>query len=111
MAIGADVRFHAASTMKVPVMVQVYREADAGRLRLRDEMEVVNSFRSLADSSTFTLDFADDSDTSLYRRVGRPVAIKDMVELMITRIRSHGSLSHRRGPAIFGSSISLSGTG
>ena len=85
VAIGADVRFHAASTMKVPVMVQVYREADAGRLRLRDEMEVVNSFRSLADSSTFTLDFADDSDTSLYRRVGRPVAIKDMVELMITR--------------------------
>jgi len=82
--INADMRFHAASTMKVPVMVQVFRDADAGRLRLNDRVEVVNSFRSLADSSPFTLDRADDSDSSLYRKVGQQVAVKDLVSLMIT---------------------------
>ena len=82
--INADLRFHAASTMKVPVMVQVFRDADAGRLGLNDRVAVVNSFRSLADSSPFTLDRADDSDSSLYREIGRQVAIKDLVSLMIT---------------------------
>lgn len=82
--LNADLRFHAASTMKVPVMVQVFRDADAGRLRLNDRVEVVNSFRSLADSSPFTLDLADDSDSSLYRKIGQPVAVKDLVSLMIT---------------------------
>ena len=85
IAIGADLRFHAASTMKVPIMIQVYREVDAGTLRLNERLAVVNSFRSLADSSTFSLDRADDSDSSLYREVGRQVPVKQMVELMITK--------------------------
>lgn len=84
VTIGADLRFHAASTMKVPVMVQAFREADAGRLRLDERVAVVNSFRSLADSSTFTLNLADDSDSSLYQQVGKQVRFRDMVELMIT---------------------------
>jgi len=84
LAIGADARFHAASTMKVPVMIQVFREVDARRLRLNDRLPVVNSFRSIADSSSFALDRADDSDSSLYDRVGQDMQVKDLVELMIT---------------------------
>jgi len=84
IAIGADARFHAASTMKVPVMIQVFREVDARRLRLNDRLPVVNSFRSILDSSSYALDKADDSDSSLYDRVGQAMAVKDLVELMIT---------------------------
>jgi beta-lactamase class A len=84
LAIGADLRFHAASTMKVPVMIQVFREIDAGHMHLRDRLPVGNAFRSLADSSAFQLDRADDSDSSLYQRVGQQVSLDDLLELMIT---------------------------
>lgn len=84
LAINADLRVHAASTMKVPVMIQVFRDAEAGRLRLDQRLSVTNDFRSLADSSPYRLDRADDSDSSLYAEVGRPVQVRDLVRLMIT---------------------------
>ena len=84
LALGADTRFHAASTMKVPVMIQVFREVDARRLRLNDRLNVVNTFRSIADTSTYVLDKADDSDSSLYARVGQTLPVRNLVELMIT---------------------------
>ncbi len=85
LTLGADTRFHAASTMKVPVMIQVFRDIDARRLTLHDRVTVRNEFRSLADSSTYQLSLADDSDSSLYQQVGKPVELEDLVELMITR--------------------------
>jgi beta-lactamase class A len=85
LAVNADARFHAASTMKVAVMIQVFREADAGRLDLRGRLPVANAFRSLADSSTFALDAADDSDPELFRRIGQEVRVDELVHRMITR--------------------------
>jgi beta-lactamase class A len=80
----ADVRLHAASTMKVPVMIQVFRDVERGRLRLNERIEVNNEFRSIVDGSTYALDRADDSDSTLYERIGRPVTVRELVELMIT---------------------------
>ena len=85
LTIGADIRFHAASTMKVPVMMQVFREIDAGHLHLNDKIPVTNDFRSLADSSVYHLDRADDSDSSLYTKVGQAVELEDLLSLMITK--------------------------
>ncbi|OGT94791.1 MAG: hypothetical protein A2083_09810 [Gemmatimonadetes bacterium GWC2_71_9] len=84
MAIGADIRFHAASTMKVAVMIQAFRDIDSARLRLDERLPVVNAFRSIADGSTYELDRADDSDSSLYALVGRTAPVRQLVELMIT---------------------------
>src|SRR5216110_3516227 len=83
--IGANLRFHAASTMKVPVMIQLLRDADAGLLRLEDSLAVHAAFPSLVDGSPFEVDKADDSDSTLYRRVGRKASIRELLELMITR--------------------------
>ena len=80
----ADLRMHAASTMKVPVMVQAFRDADAGLLALDDHLPVVNAFASLIDGSPFTVSPEDDSDTTLYGRVGSEATIRELVELMIT---------------------------
>lgn len=85
VAINADARFHAASTMKVPVMVQVFRDVDAGRLSLSQRIPVTNSFRSLVGDSAYALSATDDSDSSLYDRVGQSVALEELVELMIQR--------------------------
>jgi beta-lactamase class A len=84
LLIGAATRFHAASMMKVPVMIQVFRDADARRLRLGDSIPVVNSFRSIVDGSPYGLSPADDSDSTLYGRVGGLASVRELVELMIT---------------------------
>jgi len=42
-------------------------------------------FPSLVDGSPFDVDKADDSDSTLYGRVGRPASVRDLLELMITR--------------------------
>ena len=84
LLLGADRRFHAASTMKVPVMVQVFRDAEAGRLRLDDSIVVTDTFASIIDGSPYALDKADDSDSTLYARVGGRASVRELVELMIT---------------------------
>jgi beta-lactamase class A len=80
----ADRRFHAASTMKLPVLIQAFRDADAGTLRLDERWPVVNRFRSLVDGSPYALDPADDSDSSLYARVGGTATVRELLDLMIT---------------------------
>lgn len=82
--VGARLRFHAASTMKVPVMIQLFRDRDAHRLSLDDSIPVTNTFQSIMDTSTYQLDKADDSDSTLYARVGGQASIRELVELMET---------------------------
>ena len=83
--IGANLRLHAASTMKVPVMIQIFRDADAGLLRLDDSLPVHATFPSLLDGSPFDVDRADDSDSTLYLRLGGRTWVRELLELMITR--------------------------
>jgi beta-lactamase class A len=79
-----DVSFHAASTMKVPVMIELFRQARAGLLGLDDPMPVANSFRSIVDGSPYQLDPGDDSDAEMYKRVGTKMSLRDLCEAMIT---------------------------
>src|SRR2546427_3918651 len=76
LTVGSDVRFHAASTMKIPVMIQLFRDRDAGLLSLGDSVSITNTFRSIADTSTYLLDVTDDSDSSLYKRLGQRASIR-----------------------------------
>jgi beta-lactamase class A len=82
--VRADEPFHAASTMKVPVLIELYAQAHAGRLRLDDTLIVRNQFRSIADGSPYALDPTDDSEADLYRAVGSTRTLAALSELMIT---------------------------
>ena len=82
--IQPDTSFHAASTMKVPVMIELYRQADAGLLRLDDELAVRNEFHSIVDGSVYTMDVSDDSDTEVYKAAGRTMSLRALNEAMIT---------------------------
>ena len=84
MLVGPDEVFHAASTMKVAVMAEVYRQAEAGTLALDETLLIKNEFTSLADGSKYTLDPADDSELALYKRVGRRATVAELTRLMIT---------------------------
>jgi beta-lactamase class A len=83
--LGADERFHAASTMKVPVMIELFRRVDAGGLRLDLGILLVNEFASIVDGSHYSLDANDDSDSTVYRWVGTRVPLRDLLEHMIVR--------------------------
>jgi beta-lactamase class A len=75
---------HAASTMKVPVMIEVFKQAEEGKFRLDARLLVKNEFRSLVDSSPFSLRPEDDSDPETYAFIGQDMAIRELVERMIT---------------------------
>jgi beta-lactamase class A len=77
--------FHAASTMKTPVMIEIYRQSAAGRFSLSDSILIKNEFKSIADSSLFRLDTADDSELELYKHLGEKRPIDSLLSLMITR--------------------------
>jgi len=71
--------------MKVPVMIQIFRDADAGLLTQDDSLVVHATFPSLVDGSPFDVDKADDSDSTLYLRLGGKASVRELLELMITR--------------------------
>jgi beta-lactamase class A len=85
VAINADSSFHAASTMKIAVMIQVYRDAEAGTLSLRQPITVRNQFASIVDGSPYALDPKDDSDSSMYLMVGHTITLHDLMLRMIQR--------------------------
>ncbi len=84
IAINADSLVHAASTMKVPVMIALAQAADRGALRLDDAVPLVNEFASIVDGSRYTLNRTDDSDDAVYARVGERVPVRWLATRMIT---------------------------
>jgi beta-lactamase class A len=84
LAIDADAPFHAASTMKVPVMIELYRQAAAGQLSLDDPLTIRNEFRSIVDGSPYSLSEGDDSDRTVYAALGRTMTLRELCEVMIT---------------------------
>jgi beta-lactamase class A len=84
LLIHSDATFHAASTMKVPVMMEVFRQAEEKRLSLDDRIAVKKEFASIVDGKPFLLQVEDDSETSLYRRLGERLTIRELLRLMIT---------------------------
>jgi beta-lactamase class A len=79
-----DDPFHAASTMKIPVMIELYRQVQSGKLKLSDPLTIHNEFHSIVDGSPYKLDPADDSETDLYKAEGQTRTLSELCELMIT---------------------------
>ncbi len=84
LLIHEDEEFHAASTMKVPVMIELFKQANEGKLNLSDSILLKNEFRSIVDSSLYSMDIGVDSDDVIYSKVGTTVALKALMYSMIT---------------------------
>src|SRR5262249_22801441 len=83
--LNADDSFHAASTMKVPVLIELFRRVDAHALALDQGILLINQFGSIVDGSPYTLNASDDSDSSAYARIGSRVPVRELIDRMITR--------------------------
>src|SRR5438132_9594737 len=82
-SLRGDRWFHAASTIKVAVLLAVFRAADEGRVHLDDSLHVRNRFISAADGSPFRLSPDSDAMPELYQLVGRTAKISALAEGMI----------------------------
>ena len=83
--INAKQSFHAASTMKTPVLAELFKQAAIGRFSMDDTITIRNSFKSIVDSSDFSLDPSDDSELELYKRLGEKETIAKLAYEMIIR--------------------------
>jgi beta-lactamase class A len=82
-SLAGDRWFHAASTIKLVVLLAIFRAADEGRLRLDDSLHVRNRFVSAADGSPFRVDPSSDAMPELYQAIGRTAKISALTEGMI----------------------------
>ena len=85
VTIAPDSSFHAASTMKVPVMIEFFRQVERGGLSEQQPVLLVNQFSSIVDGSPFSVAPIDDSDSTMYLRIGTRVPARELVERMIVR--------------------------
>jgi len=81
--INEKINFHAASTMKTPVLIEAFKQANSRKFSINDSLIVKNEFKSIVDGSTYSLNPKDDSETELYTKAGKKVKIYDLLYLMI----------------------------
>lgn len=79
----ADDSFHAASTMKIPVLIELFHQIKQGKLKLDDHLPIKNEFHSIVDGSLYTLSAADDSEAELYKAEGQTRTLRELSNLMI----------------------------
>jgi len=84
LLIDPDRKFHAASTMKVPIMIELFRQAEAGTLKLDEPLSIRNEFHSIVDGSVYQLSVGDDSDKEVYARIGKTMTLRELCDAMIT---------------------------
>lgn len=82
--INADTVFHAASTMKTPVMIEVFKQVAKGKFSLTDSILVKNTFASIVDGSPYNMSVDEDSEGELYRLIGQKTTLYRLVFDMIT---------------------------
>jgi beta-lactamase class A len=81
---NADRWFHAASTMKLAVLLGVFRQVRRGELSLDAPVHVRNKFTSIVERKPFMLEIARDADQEVYAQLGRTMSIKELAYYMIT---------------------------
>lgn len=83
-ALNPDRWFHAASTIKLAVLVALYATIDAQGLSGLSRVHVRNQFTSLADGRYYRVESARDGNTQVHRYIGRTMRIEDLARHMIT---------------------------
>lgn len=83
LSINADRRFHAASTIKVAILLAIGKAIDDGRIRPNDTLHVRNRFRSAIDRTPFRIDPESDGYPQLHKLIGRTAKVSDLTEWMI----------------------------
>ncbi len=77
--------FHAASTIKLAVLVALFTAVEQGRFALDWRLHVRNRFLSLVDGLPFRVSPTRDADAEVHAAIGRTMRLCDLATHMITR--------------------------
>jgi beta-lactamase class A len=83
-SVAADDMFHAASTMKIPVMIELFHQVQDRKVKMTDTLVIKDEFHSIVDGSPYMLNASDDSEGELYKAEGQKRTLRELCELMIT---------------------------
>ena len=75
--------FHAASTIKVPVLLAVYGAIQQGRFEAGSPVHVRNRFVGMVDGRPFRVAEERDANAEVHRAVGRMLTVHELAEHMI----------------------------
>jgi beta-lactamase class A len=81
---NADHYFHAASTMKLAVLLGVFRQVERNELSLDAPVHVRNRFTSIVNQEPFMLDLSRDADPNVYGHLGKTLTVRELAYWMIT---------------------------
>jgi beta-lactamase class A len=84
LGIHADRWFHAASTIKVPILIALFGAIEKGRFKLDDRLHVRNRFYSVVDKEPFKVSTARDANAAVHRALGKTMKLEQLAEHMIT---------------------------
>jgi beta-lactamase class A len=79
----ADRWFHAASTIKVPVLLGVFDAIESGRLKPQSRVHVRNRFLSVADGTPYRVEAARDANAEVQGAIGRTMQVRELARHMI----------------------------
>lgn len=82
-SLNADRWFHAASTVKIPVLLAVFDAVQAGRLELYSRIHVRNRFLSVHDGRPYRLAASRDGNGDVYQARGRMLRVEELARHMI----------------------------
>jgi len=82
---NADQYFHAASTMKLAVLLGVFRQIERGELMLDSPVHIRNRFTSIVNQEPFMLDLGRDADPDVYGHLGKTLTVRELAYWMITK--------------------------
>ncbi|MGQ0815759.1 MAG: serine hydrolase [Gemmatimonadota bacterium] len=75
--------FHAASTIKVPVLLGVFDAIEKGRLTEFSRVHVRNRFLSVVDGSAFRIEAGRDSTPEVHAALGKTLQVRELARHMI----------------------------
>lgn len=78
-----DAWFHAASTIKVGVLVALFAAVDEGRLALDARVHIRNRFLSAVDGEPYRVPAGRDANSEVYACVGKTLRVKELAHHMI----------------------------
>lgn len=81
---NADTYIHAASTMKLAVLLGVFRQISRGELTIDAPVHVRNRFTSIVNRQPFMLELGRDADPNVYSNLGKSMTVRDLAYQMIT---------------------------
>ena len=82
-SLNASRWFHAASTIKVPVLLAVYEAIEQHRFEPYSRVHVRNRFLSIADGKPFRVSQGSDANADVHAAIGRMLTVHELAEHMI----------------------------